>query len=743
MVLVIGSSLLATLLSVRSWFKPTININDISPATVVLREDKELIDFEQTQEARNKAKFEVLKNVKNEEIFSVNTEMTNQNFENLKLVVQVIRNKIHNRDLLVTPINPKVSLEVQDLLLSLSDEKYNQITLSANLKTTIDKYFAINSDFNPDFRTNLVEELDSLNEVERKYFFENLTTLRQQKIKAMEITNALGKEFFALIKTLDYEATLKKAFIVQKKLLDLGIVMGMPRTKVHQNIHILYPTIPPPERMLIEKIIDVSTNPNIQIDWSKVFELEMKAMTEVKPIKVTLKKGSLLAEKGKVVDVKNYHFLKQLNMLRLNTDYKEIQSNFYWILFFVFFTTIAMTLSKWKKYTIPQLMAVFSIPVTVLMVVAVIAIWGVDKLALAPIATIPILLTIFYMPSMAILMTTLVCFFLVKTMDMSLWQVLPQYVGSMYSIILSRRVHQREDLSNAGLKIALAQVFVFLLTVTVALENFHVMTVVIIASFYMIGAIASGFLALALVPYIESSIKLVTPFKLAELSNPNQPLLVLLKQKAPGTYEHSLNVTRFSEEAGQALGLNTDLIRVGLIYHDIGKTYAPDYFIENTLGKPNPHTTLGDPQKSAEIIIAHVPEGVKLAKKYNLPDSIINFIPMHQGTTVTNFFYHKAVERFGKENVNADDFRYPGPIPNSKETGIAMIADSVEAALKSIRELVDETKAKEMIEKIVQARLDEGELRLSGLSKSDLTKAKEAFFRVWKRLNHERVKYPG
>jgi hypothetical protein len=170
--------------------------------------------------------------------------------------------------------------------------------------------------------------------------------------------------------------------------------------------------------------------------------------------------------------------------------------------------------------------------------------------------------------------------------------------------------------------------------------------------------------------------------------------------------------------------------------------HSPEHFIENSMGKANPHVELNDPLKSAAIILAHIPEGTKLAKKHNLPQSIIDFIPMHQGTTITNYFYIQAIEKYGKENINADDYRYPGPKPNTKETGIAMVADSAEAALRSIKDLADEDAARDMINHIINDRLDEGELDDSGLSRADLEKVSAAFLSVWRSQNHERIKYP-
>ena len=404
--------------------------------------------------------------------------------------------------------------------------------------------------------------------------------------------------------------------------------------------------------------------------------------------------------------------------------------------------TLALIVFKVKRWSISVIIILFLVPIGTFALISLIAVWGVNKLAMAPLAIIPILLTSFYMRGMAAAITVLASAFLTYSLDMNIWQVLPLFAGSMYAIMLVRRAHQREDLTNAGTKIAICQVLVFALTVLLAVGNFSVTTVLTIALLYGLSGLISGVVSVAALPYLESSLRLLTPFKLAELSNPNQPLLKKLKEKAPGTYQHSLSVSRFAEEAANAIGANAELLRVGLLYHDIGKTYKPDYFIENQFGAPNPHTTLDDPKKSAEIIIKHVPEGVKIAKQYNLPQAIIDFIPMHQGETITNYFYLNAMERYGKEAVNAEDYRYPGPSPNSKETGIAMMADSIEASLKSVKDLDNEADAAKIISKIIDARLKEGELANANLNPDELDKIKLAFVSHWRSQNHERVQYP-
>lgn len=729
LIICLGTVLLTGLLSVRSWYKPTIKLNEPSPVTIVLDRDVRIFDKVATDEAKEKARLQAIKYLGHGEILDLDYEAFKTNLDNLKFVIHVIRHKNSLSRPIFDPINPKISLETQEYLLDLNDKRFNQIALNTKYSSLINDRIK-------------VQELGSLTDVEKKIFFETLIIERDNRKKSEEVENRLGKSFFEKIKQTDYEAIFSDAFIVQKKLLDLGLVMGMPRAKIHENISILYPHLSYADLNLIYKLIDVSTSANVEINWDKLHKIEKEAIASVVPIKIDLKKGSLLATKGQVVEPQIYYYLSELGKLNPQTDWKQIQQNFVTLITVVLLLTLLVVITKFKQYTVKQVMMMFLVPAMILGIISPLAVWDIDKLALAPIATVAILLTLFYVPNMAVIISLILSFFMVRAMDLNFWQVLPHLLGSLYAVFLVRKVHQREDLTNACIKLAVVQVLAFLLTVLIAVESFEVTVVLLLALFYVLSAVASGFIAIAVLPYIESGLQLITPFKLAELSNPNQPLLLKLKERTPGTYEHSINVSRFSEEAGQLLGLNTELIRVGLLYHDIGKMHAPDYFIENTLGKPNPHNTLADPYKSAQIIIAHVSEGIKLARKFNLPQEIMDFIPMHQGTTITNYFYGKAKEKFGAENVSREDFRYPGPKPKSKETGIAMVADSIEAALRSIKDFANEDSAKEMIYKIINNRLDEGELEDSGLNRSDLDKIAQAFLKVWRSQNHERIQYP-
>jgi uncharacterized domain HDIG len=224
---------------------------------------------------------------------------------------------------------------------------------------------------------------------------------------------------------------------------------------------------------------------------------------------------------------------------------------------------------------------------------------------------------------------------------------------------------------------------------------------------------------------------------LIELSNPNQPLLKRLALEAPGTYQHSILVGNLSEAACEAIGANSLLARVGSYYHDVGKIKRPLMFKENQFGIENPHDKL-DVLQSLDIIISHREDGIYLAHEYKLPNELIDFIDQHHGTTLVAYFYNKAKEQ--NLALPQDRFRYKGKRPQTKETAIVMLADSSEAAVRSLNEL-NEVKITETIKNIVKSKLEDEQLSESHLTVSDLFKIEEVFINYFKGVYHQRIQY--
>ena len=321
----------------------------------------------------------------------------------------------------------------------------------------------------------------------------------------------------------------------------------------------------------------------------------------------------------------------------------------------------------------------------------------------------------------------------------ALWAVLVQLCG-VYAISTYR---ERSALLRAGLVVGGgAAVSVFAIEVLrgdldPALHSLYAAGVAFVG-----GAVGVGLLISFSLPVLEWLFKVLTDVRLLELSNVNNPLLSQLAVKAPGSYNHSLVVGTLAEEAAKSIGANSLFCRVAACYHDIGKIVHPEYYVENQRGH-NPHDRLA-PSMSALIIASHVKDGIKLAREAGLPEQIVDIIPQHHGTKQMTYFYEKA--RSGRDPslgpVKEDEFRYPGPKPSTREAAIFMLADAVEAAARTVDEPTA-NRLREMIRKVTNAIVLDGQLDECELTFADLDKIQQAFLRLLIGMYHHRVDYPG
>lgn len=307
--------------------------------------------------------------------------------------------------------------------------------------------------------------------------------------------------------------------------------------------------------------------------------------------------------------------------------------------------------------------------------------------------------------------------------------------GPVVLAMFSHRT-QRTTTLLAGCALAVSN---FLVTFAVGMINSaELKTVTISAAWAMLGGILSAILCIGLQPLLEWIFNLATTAKLIELSNPNQPLLRRLLLEAPGTYHHSIIVANLAEAASNTIGGNGLLARVGAYYHDIGKLKRPMYFKENQMGD-NPHDRT-DPRVSTAILTAHTRDGYLMAQKARIPKPVLEIIRQHHGDSPVLFFYDKAVKLYGEE-TDISAFRYEGPRPNSQEAACVMLADTIEAAARSIPNPTPE-KIDALIRKLVRSKMEDGQLNESDLTFSDLEKICSAFSTVLTGVFHERIEYP-
>ena len=254
-----------------------------------------------------------------------------------------------------------------------------------------------------------------------------------------------------------------------------------------------------------------------------------------------------------------------------------------------------------------------------------------------------------------------------------------------------------------------------------------------------LNALFSAALAMLLLPLAESFTQTTTDLRLLELSDPSQPLLRRLASEAPGTYAHSIAMANLCEAACNAIGANGLLARVGCYYHDVGKLRNPVYFVENQGRAKSPHGQL-TPTQSAELIRRHVDDGIALARAHKLPEAIWRFIPEHHGTQELSYFLDRARE--GGAAVSQSAFRYPGPIPQTAETAVALLADSVEAALRVLDEPTPQT-IEDAIDHLVESRIEAGQLRDAPLTLRQIDIVRQTFVRMHASMHHERLEYPS
>ena len=307
--------------------------------------------------------------------------------------------------------------------------------------------------------------------------------------------------------------------------------------------------------------------------------------------------------------------------------------------------------------------------------------------------------------------------------------------GPIATLVLSRK-QLRTGTLLAGFVIAASN---FLITMAIGLvSSSNLNTALSNALWALGGGVFSAVLAIGLQSLLELVFNLATNAKLIELSNPNQPLLRRLLMEAPGTYHHSIIVANLAEAAATAVNANGLLARVGAYYHDVGKLKRPMYFKENQMGD-NPHDRT-DPRVSAAILTAHPRDGAQMAQKDRLPSQVVDIVRQHHGDSLALYFYDKAVKLYG-EDVDASSFRYEGPRPRSKEAAVVMLADTIEAATRTLSNPSPE-KMEALIRKLVREKLDDGQLNDSALTFSDLDKICSTFVTVLTGVFHERIEYP-
>jgi len=321
-------------------------------------------------------------------------------------------------------------------------------------------------------------------------------------------------------------------------------------------------------------------------------------------------------------------------------------------------------------------------------------------------------------------------------MGFDLNETLIFFMGSLAGAYKLKEARTRSKVLSAGILVAFVQVGCYILVNPVLNKDvvMHVLKPLAVNGF------AAGIVVIATLKIFEALFGEITNFTLLELSDSSHPLLKRMVTEAPGTYHHSLIVSNLAEAAADAIGANALLARVGAYYHDIGKMVKPEYFTENQIVSPNKHDEL-EPSMSRLVILNHVKEGVELAQQYKLNQKIIDFIPQHHGTSLIHYFYQKAIAEGEAGEVSEENYRYPGPKPQNKETAIVLLADSAEGATRALDEHTPQ-KIEDVVRKVINNKFIDGQLDECNLTLCEINTIASVFVRVLSAMYHSRVKYP-
>ncbi len=478
-----------------------------------------------------------------------------------------------------------------------------------------------------------------------------------------------------------------------------------------------------------------------EVESSKLLESNLNDIMEHKDL---IQKGQIIISKGELINDINYQELYSCKKEYENKSWS--QSSFaivaigQFLLVFIALLILFMFIRQFRYELLNSTTKITLILSQIVMMVAIASYvikWDVQFIYLVPFCILPIILKAFFDTRIALfshLITVLIIGFIVPN---SFEFVFLQLIAGIVSILTVLKMYKRSQLFMSVAKIIAVYLLMYISLSMMQEGSFQ--SINLMNFLYFAGSGALTLFSYPLIFAFEKVFSLVSDISLLELSDTNSPLLRMLSEDAPGTFQHSLQVANLAEQGIIEIGGNALLTRAGAIYHDIGKLKNPMYFIENQGSNLNPHDDLSF-EESASVIINHVIHGIELAKQYNLPDELIDFIRTHHGTTTVQYFYKQFLTSYPNQEIDVDDFTYPGPVPFSKETAVLMMADSVEAATRSIKQPNPES-IDEMVEQVINKQIDDNQFINADITLKEINTIKKLFKKKLCDIYHSRVEY--
>lgn len=597
----------------------------------------------------------------------------------------------------------------------------------------------------------IVDAIDSIESDDSKEEISNEEKVLQlNDILSKDITESVDDIILMQLVQLDKKERDegKKIFMqaIEKALTEGARIENIQSGKEEVASTLKYATLNDEVKSAFNKLIDFSIVENAFFDVERTMEARNKAASSVDP--VMIQSGDIIVREGQIITKEMYEDLRLVGLLN---NERNIYPSVGLLLFVILISGIIMyelmRLYKRNQWSMGKMVAVFFITVIIVTGMKTASLYT-DQLNhlyfLLPIATGVLLLKLLVYERFSIIMALIYAVLgsIIfngqipgsLNMEVFIYFLFFQLAG----IFLLSNLEDRIPIVKTAIGMAIVNLMMILMFLFLSFEKFQPIKLLVEAGFGIAAAVLSVVFTMGLLPFFESGLGILTDNRLLKLANPNQPLIRKILVEAPGTYHHSVMVANLSETACEAIGANGLLARVGAYYHDIGKTVKPQFFIENQVSIRNPHDSL-PPTTSADIIIHHAIDGVRMLREHRLPQEIIDIAAQHHGTSLVQYFYQMELKQ--NPETKETDFRYPGPKPFTKEAGIISICDSVEAAVRSLQE-PSAGKIDEIVLSIMNAKLMDGQLDETPLTFKELRLVRETVCEALKGIFHSRIQYP-
>ncbi|WP_075343964.1 HD family phosphohydrolase [Tenacibaculum agarivorans] len=613
----------------------------------------------------------------------------------------------------------------------------------AQIESSTKQFFSYDLEVPKTIKEEFLGTIDFLKESE------NITTkdLNDLKRKGLEIINNIYK--FGFVDEVSEKKINDNSTVVLRK---ENAISDVPFSKLIQSRQVLSMIVTELSELnegfgrdLVIKKLSEILEPNVEFDEEFTQREIDEALKEISYTKGKINKDELIIQKGDIVEGKSLNVLNSLKEASKSQIWTK--SNYNWLVFgYTILVSLALLmlllfLHRNRKDIFDnnsKVTFIFSNILLMIFIQTLVLKYNPDFLYVVPLTILPIILKSFFDARLGLfthILTVLLLGFIVPN---SFEFIYLHIIAGIVAVLSTTELYKRASLFMSIAQITLTYMLTYFAFSIIKEGNASSIKGIYFGLFAMNGLLS--FLAVFFIYFYEKVFGLVSDVTLLELSNTNSKLLRELNEKAPGTFQHSIQVANLAEAAANEIGANSMLVRTGALYHDVGKMVNPKYFTENQITGVNPHNDLS-PKDSAQIILNHVIKGIEIAKKNNIPDRIIDFIRTHHGTSLVYYFYKKEQEENPDIEIEEKKFRYQGPIPFSKETAILMICDAAEAASKSLQKPTAQS-ISDLIDKVVDGQKNKNQFINSDITFREIEKIKKVVKSKLMNIYHLRVEYP-